>query len=89
MKALVFFGAHRTGHFIGHHGTVPVLKRPHAFKIKKANAVAVTQDMTQVRLETRHGTQLPVDESNPALLGAYPQTSQKIGYSASSRKAYL
>ncbi len=89
MEAVVFFGIHGTGHFISQHCTVAVLEWPHALKVKKAHTVAVTKDVPQVRLETRHGAQLPIDESHPAFLGMHSQACQQISHGASFGKLYL
>ncbi len=62
METMVFFSHHGTSHLIGQHGPMAVLKRPHTLKVKKTHPVALMQGMPQVRLETRHGTQLPIDK---------------------------
>ncbi len=89
VQAVVFFHNHGTGHLLGHRRAMTVLEGPHTIKIKKAHAVAVVQDVTHVGLEAGHGAQLPVDESDPTLLRAYPQTCQQIGHGAPVRKVYV
>ena len=76
MQALILAGLHRVGHLANHGYTLPVLERPHAPGIEKSHAVAVAQDVTQVRLQTGHGAQLTVDERNPTRLSRHVQIGQ-------------
>ena len=89
VQAVVFFDIHGTGHFISEHCTVAVLEWPHALKIKKAHAVPVTKDVTQVGLETGHGAQLAIDEGDPPFLGTHPKSRQQIGHRAPFGKVHF
>jgi len=89
MQSLVFFGTQGKLHLVGNHRSMTVLEGPHALEVKKAHAVAILQDVSQIGLETGHGTQPPVDESDSPFLGGHLQLGQQIGHRAPFRKAHL
>ncbi len=76
VQAGVFFCGHNARHFVRHLYAMAVLEWPHALGMEDAHPISIVQDMAQVWLEARHGTQLPVDEGNPALIILNPQAFQ-------------
>jgi hypothetical protein len=89
MKAMIFFGNHGMLHLVRQCRTMTVLEGPHTLGVKKAHAVAVMQDVTKVGLETGHGTQPAIDESDSPFLSGHPQAGQQIGHGAPFRKVDL
>jgi hypothetical protein len=89
VQAAIFAGLHRISHLADHSYAVPVLEGPHAPRMEKGHAVAIVQDVIQIRLKTWHGAQISVDERNPARLSRHIEMRQQITYGASFGQVYL
>jgi hypothetical protein len=89
VQTLILAGTHRSRHLPNHGDSGAILEGPHTLQVKESHPVTTLQRVIQVRLETRHGAEIAVNEGDAAQLGRHLHVSQQVSNRTAGRQVNL